>query len=170
MEISSLRLGYELTEKEYVRAYSEYRKSKRRVFGPGSDLAVSILLLCLGLTNLHLRETTLGILCLVLAPILPTVNYAVIPGALGREFRKNPRLRSRAIVEFSEQGVSANSELGAMSTRWEAIARCVQTPELVLVVAEPRMFYIIPKRTMTAEQLSVLQALMTRKIPAVSRP
>lgn len=77
--------------------------------------------------------------------------------------RKNRTVEGPHVITVEEAGLRIAAPTFETLLRWEAIRRVAETPRFFLVFISAQMAQYIPKRIMTAEQISTLRQLMEQK-------
>ncbi|QCI67240.1 YcxB family protein [Phreatobacter stygius] len=86
---------------------------------------------------------------------LPAVNYLVLaPYTARKTFRQQKTLHHPITYSWSEAGLKATNVSGEWLVPWTDYLKWSEDDRVVLFYQAPRLFQMLPKRAVTAEQLA----------------
>jgi YcxB-like protein len=84
---------------------------------------------------------------------------------LKKEFAQYPELANEKCMEFGEEKIFVQTSHGKGETVWARFSRFIETNQIIVLFAPPRLFHTIPKRVLSSDELAELQDLLRRKLP-----
>lgn len=164
-----MQFTYELTEQDFIEAYSAHRNSKvftkwfTRLF-----FWLLVMLAVLGIIAMaiaHNPETTRNLLPLLFVIPLWLVFGSFLPRwNMRRQFRKQPGAQGPKSISFDGDGVHWRSESGTGDTPWKNYIRWVKGKNQILLYSSPVFFGIISTRTLTPAQLAELTEVLNNNM------
>jgi YcxB-like protein len=129
-------------------------------------IPVGVLLIADGVAGFLLRwNIWLNSLLAVYGAYLILCRTIIGPRRLKKEFAQYPDHGSDRTMEFHDQGILFQTSLSRGEIDWARFTRFVETDQLFVLLAPPRMLYTIPKRVFSLEELSQFRQLLQRKLP-----
>jgi hypothetical protein len=86
------------------------------------------------------------------------------PRKLKAEYARYPSLDRT--MTFDEDRICVQTSLGNSQIDWSDVARFVETKNIFVLFAPPGIFWPIPKRVLSPEEIAELRELFRRKLPA----
>ena len=165
-----MQITYELTQKDFIESYVVYRngggwhKWVRRFFvGIAVLFTAFILLGFLAKPSVQAARNLLPLFGLVVAWI---VLLRILPRrTMGRQFSKQPGAHGPRTVVLDASGTQWRWNGGSSNVEWKNYIRSVEGENQFLLYTSPACFNILPKRTLTPEQLTELRELLKQNIP-----
>ncbi|SFI40736.1 YcxB-like protein [Bosea sp. OK403] len=85
--------------------------------------------------------------------LMPFLSYFLIaPGMARKNFRKQKSLQQPLTWSWSEAGLKVTNDGGAWLTPWDHYLKRADNAEMFLFYQAPRLFQMVPKRALSAEQ------------------
>ena len=169
-QCSPMQISYELSVDDFTQAYGVHRNGRavtkwvRRGF-----ILLVVLLTLLGLLMVVSRNTpgsgAIGRNLLLLAAFESACIWLWPWWFIRRQFLKQPGAHGPRTVTLDEGGVRWKWTGGASEIDWKNYIRYVEGKNLILFYTSPAAFGILPKRGLSAEQLSDLRGLLKQYIP-----
>jgi hypothetical protein len=158
-----ISITYQLTADDYVEGQRAYvSKGYPRVYLTGMVLAGSVLIgLGLWFSFASGEAQPIWLVAGVVFLFVPFVQWAQGKS----EFKKHLSIQGEHTAAFGAEGITVTSPTGQGTLNWEAISRVIESDTFFLLVPGPRIFYLVPKRAFTPEQLIGFRELIARKIP-----
>ena len=127
-------------------------------------IPVGLLLLADGVAGLALGwSIPLCLLFLVFGTYLLFFRLLLAPRKLKKEFAQYPKLQRT--MDFEEDKVVVRTSLGNNEIEWGSLGRFAESKRLFLLFAPPGLFWPIPKRVLSAEEVRQFRQLLERKLP-----
>jgi hypothetical protein len=165
-----MQIAYELTEKDFTDAFSAHRNRNalakwfRRI--AVYVLAAFLAMLLLGSIRTHNIKPLMPFFVLALLWI------AIMTGLLTRwsarrQFLKQPGAHGPRTLLLDDSGAHWRWNGGSGDVEWRNYVRLVESENHFLFYTSPACFNILPKRSVSAEQISELRDFLKQSIQAV---
>jgi hypothetical protein len=166
----TMQISYELTVDDFTQAYAVHRNGRvvtrwvRRGF-----ILLTVLLVLVGILMLAFRATpgsaATGRNLLFLAGLWSACIWLWPWWFMRRQFLKQPGAHGPRTVTLDEAGVRWKWSGGASEIDWKNYIRYVEGKNLILFYTSPAAFGILPKRSLSHEQLNDLRGMLKQFIP-----
>ncbi len=164
-----MQIDYELTQKDFTEAYTVHRNSRplskwsRRLFIWIAGLATAIILF--GFLVRPSWEKAKGLMpFFVLAVIWVAVLWILPRWMIRRQFLQQPGARGPRTLALDEAAVHWRWNGGSSEVEWRNYIRSAEGKNQILFYTSPACFNILPKRTISADQLGALRKLLAANI------
>jgi hypothetical protein len=164
-----MQITYQLSERDFVEAYSTHRnrtifsKWARRIF-LWSIISVAALLLLVLLID-HDAQAARSVLPLLGLAGAWIVVLSLLPRwTMRKQFRKQPAAHGPRTLSLDAAGAHWRWNGGSSDVEWKNYTRCVEGINQFLFYTSPACFNILPKRTLASEQLNELRELVKQNI------
>jgi hypothetical protein len=168
-----MQVTYQLTPEDYRQGLIAYRK--RTTFSRWSyrivqTVAVGALAL---LMLFSLAGSFMDRRAEFISNLLPLIYVAIAWIALlygapylsaRSQFKGNPSSKGPITLEVSEEGFHTKSQFSDSNIGWGAIVGFVEMKTIFAIFPAPRIFYPIPKRAFTPDQLTEFRQLLKQNI------
>jgi hypothetical protein len=160
----TVEIQYRYTENDYVQAQRAYLAKRWYKLYIPAFLAVALVFIGLGIWS------TVGVsLSYGIAWFVGAAFFAIFPVLQAeqakKDFRGSPSAEGEFRLSFDDNGLQLQSPHGGGTVKWSALVGWIDSPDLFLVLASSRIYYLFPKRAFTPEQLAEFRDLLARKIP-----
>lgn len=161
---------YKLAERDFLESLIAYRNSRplSKWFVRLSVILV-LLFLVLGIVGLVVhpsRQNLSNVVPLLALAVMWIVLLWVSPWwAARKQFRKQPAAQGLRTISLDGGGVRLRWDGGASDVEWKTFIRFLESKNQFLLFTSPVNFAIIPKRALTAEQITECRAMLEEKVP-----
>ena len=165
-----MQITYELTEKDFVEAYSTHCSH-----GPSSKWRRAILFWCLvlvlGAFIFYIIAThgaydfTSYLPLLALAIIWFVIIRWLQRSSVKRQFRNQPGAHGQRSLLVDDSGAHWRWDGGSADVEWKNYIRYVEGENQILFYTSPAGFNILPTRELQSAQLAELRELLKQLIP-----
>ena len=158
-----MQLQYEIQPSEHLEMVKTARSgSARRTIGLFLD---GFVFLC-GLLLLLLHpEVFWGPVFIACAVLIFLLHFAGPYIAHRRIYTRNPRIYGQRTVNFDEQGIRSDTQLGHIEAPWSSFERFRETKNLFLLYQTKDYAGIVPKRVFSSpEQLAEFRNLIGSRV------
>ena len=158
----SVKLQFQLTQDEYVRAQRVHCKSISPVVTIGAGLIFAVGGILFARTDQPaLQICGYGLLLLaayfvILAPILRA--------RFKKSYRGYKAIQQAYDFDFSESGVKCKSDLSASELNWNLYTGFREGEDMFLLYMSRDTFQVVPKRAIALEDIGTFRELLARKI------
>ena len=138
----------------------------RRVSIPRWGVSILLVLLTmLGVEGVYLihQGFTGGYFWLAMAALLGFAPWAV-PRYLARRFLSRKPPESETTFLFQEEGVGITGSIGKAQLKWRAFSKFEETERMFFLYLRSGRFNSVPKRVMSAEQITELRKILELRI------
>ena len=165
-----MQITYELTEKDFIEAYSAHRnrsavrKCIRRLFLWGIGLTAASIFF--GFLLKPSIEAAKGLAPFFAVVIMWILILVFLPRwTMRRQFTGQPGAKGQRIVQFDDSGAHWRWNGGSSDVEWKNYIRWVEGKNQFLIYTSPVCFNMIPKRVLADEQLGQFRELLKQHIP-----
>src|ERR1051326_7465788 len=96
--------------------------------------------------------------------VLALASPLLMKRALQKAYRKNRSLQGKRTLVMNENGLDLSGATFSAQLNWQHFIRFVEDDKSFLLYQSSQVFHIIPKRELTAEQISEVREEFTRHI------
>jgi hypothetical protein len=165
----ALTTKFKLTADEFLggqRVFNRYFAPPIARFNYRYAIPVGILLLIEGALGLFLKwNIGISLFLLGFSAYLITFRTIFGPIIVRKEFAQYLDLVNDKTMEFGEEKIFVQTSHGKGESLWTRYSRFVETHDLIVLFAPPRLIHTIPKRAVSSEELTDLRKLLQRKLP-----
>jgi len=86
-----------------------------------------------------------------------------------RQFQSNPSAQSPMTIEVSDLGFALNSSYADSKLSWSAFVAWAEGKLVFALLPQPRIYFPIPKRAFTTEQLDEFREILRRNVGSTER-
>ena len=168
--IAGMKITYALTQRDFFDSMIAIRNRKRWakwVFR--ASIPVLGLLIVFSLFTSPAPKLVLNLARLLFFVLLWAFLLWGCPWWLARTQSKQPSVQGQRTASLDSNGVNWQWNGGSSAVEWKTYMRWMETKNQILLCSSPVQCAIIPKRALSAEQLSELQTLLTENVGAVLR-
>jgi YcxB-like protein len=164
-----MQITYELTQKDFTEAYTAHRSGKafsrwsRRIF-----ISIMVLMALVVLLESVTRpglETARSLLpLLVLIAMWIGVLWILPWWTMRRQFLQQPGAHGPRALALDDAGAHWKWSGGSSDVEWKNYIRSVEGKNQILFYTSPACFNILPKRSMSPQQLDEIRELLKQNI------
>jgi hypothetical protein len=164
----AFEVGFELTREDFeeIVRHAIYRRPARRVLQILRVILAAVVGVCALLTGLAGDmgwAIFFGVACLVV------VGETILgPKLAVRSLQKTPFYQGKIRVLVDDSGTRFVYRTGDSNTQWSGYVRYQETKHLFLLFVSKAMFRPIPKRALSAEQISQLREMLQQRISSAA--
>jgi len=166
--ISSAQISYELTQHDFFESTIAIRNRKNWAkWGFRAILGLLLSLIALSALVLPRSQLLSNLTPLLLLLLLWVFLLWASPWWFARtQYRKQPSVQGKHTASFDADAVQWLWDGGSSVVEWKNYVRWMETKNQILLCSSPIQCGIVPKRALSAEQLSELRTLLTERIGA----
>jgi hypothetical protein len=165
-----MEVGYQLTEEDYLRAASVWRRMRwwRRLSVTLAFLIVALAVL--GSSTQAILYPSAGNYVLVIAMIGVGALVWLSPRLSARkQFRSMPSAHAPLTLTVAESGMQVHCEHYDSTLSWSTYIGWSEGQSVFVLLPQPRIYIPIPKRAFNQEQLAEFREILKRNIGKKSR-
>ena len=166
---ANVKIAYQLTPDDYYRGLLAFRAVKvwRRWLIRSSYVIVGLTIpISLLVVVFHPRPEDLNVGYVGLA--FAALWFAFMIGgpwlSARRQFKGSPSAQFPVEIEISDEGLSLHSAYSDSKVSWSAYVGWGENKHTVVILPQPRIYFPIPKRAFTLEQLDEFRDILRRNV------
>jgi hypothetical protein len=161
-----MEVTYQLTQRDFFDSFVAHR-NRSALMKWSMRVSVTLVLVLAGagliLAATNRRSLSDFIPLFVLAILWAVVLWAC-PWWAARQFTKRPAVQGPRTVVLDAQGVHSKWNGGTADLEWRNFIRCAESRNQFLLYTSSVSFSILPKRSLTPEQISQLRELLAQNM------
>jgi hypothetical protein len=165
-----MQIAYQLSESDFSEAYAAHRNrtplrrwSRRIVFW--CLVVIAVLLLAVLLIDHNAQAVNNFLPAFGLALLWITLIWALPRWGMRGQFRKQPGAHGPRSLKLDAAGAHWRWNGGTGDIEWRNYIRWVEGENQILFYTSPACFNILPKRTLSPEQLGELREVLKQNVP-----
>jgi len=165
-----MTITYELRQEDFYKAFAAHRNSKtfskwaRRIILAMAGLITAVVLI--GLLIRPSAEALIADMPFFIVMTFWVVMLLVLPRWNARkQFIGQPAAKGARTLTMDQTGVHWRWDGGSADVEWKNFIRSVESESLILLYTSPACFNVVPKRSLSAEELNSVRATIQQNIP-----
>jgi len=156
-----------LMETRYQCSVEDYLEAQRAAFARTARVIgiTGVLLIPVAVWEIYslgLANTAPAILLGFLFLMCPFIFFA---SRVRRDFRRHPNLALEYRLRADDSGIELASDTNQGGGKWSSYTAFRETATLFVIYSGTRMFFMVPKRAFSEDQLDNFRRLVRQKLP-----
>jgi hypothetical protein len=155
-----MEVTYRLTPTEYVEAQRAHLKS---TWGYRFMVSIAALSAVFAIYEVIFVDVFRAAPAALLSALWISCSF-LISFRARRDFVKHPNLAREYMLRIEDDGLYMSSDVSQGGAKWSAYVKFRETPNLFVLYAGARIFYMFPKRVFSSDQQSRFREVLIRNV------